>query len=232
MDILEEIVLDTETTGLDPKSGHKIVEIGAIKLHNKIPNGEKFHYYINPQRNVPFESYNIHGISEGFLANKPLFSAIADEFLDFVKGSTLIIHNAPFDIKFLNHELGLIGKPPLCSSIKVIDTLKIAQNLYPGKRASLDALCERFKVDLSDRKLHGALKDAQLLANVYYFMTISSMQKQYSFEMQDNIKQIKSINLKQSKFSSKVIKPTQEELQDHLALVRKMQNSVWQEYKK
>ncbi|AVP87071.1 DNA polymerase III subunit epsilon [Candidatus Phycorickettsia trachydisci] len=229
--VLEEIVLDTETTGLDPKSGHKIVEIGAIKLKNKIPTGDKFHYYINPLRSMPIEAYNVHGISESFLSDKPTFDIVADEFLDFVKGSTLVIHNAAFDVKFLNHELITIGKGPLCSSIKVVDTLQLARSLYPGKKVSLDALCERFKLDLSNRKLHGALKDAELLAGVYYFMSISSLQQQCTFEMQADFKEIKKMNQKQTSLSAKVIKPTELELQEHLALVRKMQNALWNEYK-
>jgi len=229
--VLEEIVLDTETTGLDPKNGHKIVEIGAVKLRNKIPTGDKFHCYINPLRSMPIEAYNVHGISESFLSDKPTFDLIADEFLDFVKGSTLVIHNAAFDVKFLNHELTVIGKGPLCSSIKIIDTLQLARSLYPGKKVSLDALCDRFKLDLSNRKLHGALKDAELLAGVYYFMSIGSMQQQCSFEMQADIKAIKKMNKKQASLSNKVIKPTELELQEHLALVRKMQNALWNEYK-
>lgn len=223
-----EIVLDLETTGLDPRQGHKIVEIGAIKLVNKMPSKNKadiFHQYVNPQRDMPSEAYNIHGISSNFLKDKPLFSDVADNLLEFIKGGTLIIHNASFDVKFLNYELGLLGKPSI-SVAHVIDTLRMAQNLYPGKRASLDALCDRFKIDLSDRKLHGALKDSELLAKVYYLM--SGGVSQYSLKVEQDIKEMKESKERRKQITSKVINPTQDELDEHLKLIRKMQSSIWE----
>jgi DNA polymerase-3 subunit epsilon len=221
---MTEIVLDLETTGLDPKQGHRIVEIGAIKLRNKSLTNEKFHYYVNPQRDMPTEAYNVHGISSDFLRDKPIFATVADQLLEFIKDSTLIIHNAQFDVKFLNYELALLGKGSI-NVVNVIDTLKIAQSRYPGKRASLDALCDRFKIDLSHRKLHGALKDAELLAKVYYLMTGGF--NQYSLEVEQNIKEMQDLKVERAKITSKVIKPTQVELENHLKLIKKMQNSIW-----
>ena len=221
-----EIVLDLETTGLDPKQGHRIVEIGAIKLEIKNITKEQFHYYVNPMREMPTEAYNVHGISESFLRDKPLFSQVADQLTDFIKDATLVIHNASFDMKFLNYELGLLNKP-LINNSNVIDTLRIAQNLYPGKRATLDALCERFKIDLSHRKLHGALKDAELLAKVYYMM--SGGGSQYALEMRQEVKEMQDLRLKRTQIISKVIKPTDAELEEHLQLVKKLQNSIWQQ---
>jgi DNA polymerase-3 subunit epsilon len=222
---MQEIVLDLETTGLEPKHGHKIVEIGAIKLDkNRKMTNDIFHQYVNPQRSMPMEAYNIHGIDDGMLADKPIFAVVAESFVEFIKGSTLIIHNAPFDIKFLNHELRLLGRPSI-NVVNVIDTLKMAQNIYPGKKASLDTLCNRFKIDLSNRKLHGALKDAELLAQVYFFMTGGAVQ--YSLEVSNDMQEIKNVTSQQAKITAKLVKPTANELEAHLKLVRKMQNSIW-----
>lgn len=222
---MQEIVLDLETTGLEPKNGHKIVEIGAIKLDkNRNMTKDIFHHYVNPQRSMPQEAYDIHGIDDAMLADKPIFAVVAEAFVEFIKGSTLIIHNASFDIKFLNHELKLLGKPSI-NAVNVIDTLRMAQNIYPGKKASLDTLCNRFKIDLSNRKLHGALKDAELLAQVYFFMTGGAVQ--YSLQANQDLQEIKNITTHQTQLNAKVAKPTADELQEHLKLVRKMQNSIW-----
>lgn len=167
---IREIVLDTETTGLEPSFGHRVIEIGAVELIDKVITGKKFHTYLNPKRTVPEDSYRIHGISTHFLKDKPLFEYVADDFLNFVGNSKLIIHNAAFDIKFLNHELSLVSRPIFDFSI-AIDTLKIAREKFPGQKSSLDALCKRYKVDNSHRVFHGALKDAQLLAKVYLFLS-------------------------------------------------------------
>lgn len=178
---IREIILDTETTGLSPKGGHRIVEVGAMEMVNKVLTGKKFHYYVNPQRDMPNEAYRVHGISSEFLQDKPLFSEIADEFMDFIEGGKLVIHNAPFDIKFLNHELSLVNKPSLELS-DAIDTLIIARKTFPGAKVNLDALCRRFKVDNSSREYHGALKDAVLLAEVYVELTGG---RQVSFSMSE-----------------------------------------------
>lgn len=163
---MREIVLDTETTGLDPKSGDRIVEIGCIELVNRLPSGKTYHVYINPERDMPSEAEAVHGLSRAFLSDKPRFADIADEFLAFVKGAALIIHNAAFDMKFLHAELALMGRDDLRDQ-EVIDTLGMARKKFPGAPASLDALCRRFGVDNSNRDLHGALIDSELLAGVY-----------------------------------------------------------------
>ena len=163
---MREIVLDTETTGLDPSTGDRIVEIGAVELLNHLPTGKTFHKYLNPERNMPEEAQSVHGLTEEFLKDKPVFSQIADDFLAFIKGSKLVIHNASFDMKFINAELALARKTTLPSDI-AIDTLGIARKKFPGSPASLDALCRRFNIDNSARTLHGALLDSEILAEVY-----------------------------------------------------------------
>ena len=163
---LREIVLDTETTGLDPASGDRVIEVGCLELVNHIATGRTFQRYIDPEREVPDEAAAIHGLTTEKLAGKPLFAAIAPDFLDFIADSPLVIHNAAFDIGFLNAEFARMGAPPLDRS-RAIDTLAIARRKFPGAPASLDALCKRFGVDNSARKLHGALLDVELLAEVY-----------------------------------------------------------------
>ena len=163
---MREIVLDTETTGLDPTTGDRIVEIGAVELLNHLPTGKTFHKYLNPERNMPEEAQAVHGLTEEFLKDKPVFSQIVDDFLTFIKDSKLVIHNASFDMKFINAELVLVGKTTLPIDI-AIDTLGIARKKYPGSPASLDALCRRFNIDNSARTLHGALLDSEILAEVY-----------------------------------------------------------------
>lgn len=163
---MREIVLDTETTGLDPHSGDRIVEIGGVELFNHVATGRTYHQYINPQRDMPTEAYEVHGLSEEFLSDKPVFAKIGQEFLDFVGDAKLVIHNASFDMKFLNAELGWMGLPQLPMD-QAIDTLAIARRRFPGSPASLDALCRRFGIDNSARTLHGALLDSEILADVY-----------------------------------------------------------------
>lgn len=163
---MREIVLDTETTGLDPATGDRIVEIGCIELINRMATERTFHEYINPERDMPREAENVHGLSSKFLADKPRFAEVADAFLAFIGDDPLIIHNAAFDMKFLNAELQLIGKPAIPYT-QAVDTLLIARKKFPGAPASLDALCRRFGVDNSNRELHGALLDSELLAGVY-----------------------------------------------------------------
>ena len=163
---MREIVLDTETTGLDPNSGHRIVEIGCVELHNHVTTGETFHSHINPNRDIPAEAEAVHGLSAEFLSNKPAFADIADDFLAFVGSSQFIAHNAPFDLEFINAELKSADKPVLASE-RAIDTVQIARRKFPGAQVNLDALCHRFNIDLSARIKHGALLDAELLAEVY-----------------------------------------------------------------
>jgi DNA polymerase III subunit epsilon len=163
---MREICLDTETTGLDPKDGHKIIEIACVELVNKVRTGQVFHTYVNPRRDVPQEAFRVHGISTEFLQDKPIFDHVAAKFLDFIKGGTLVIHNAAFDLKFLNHELRLVGLNPI-ESDSVVDSLALARKKFPGSPASLDALCKRFNIDITHRTKHGALLDTELLCDVY-----------------------------------------------------------------
>jgi len=163
---MREIVLDTETTGFDPLSGHRLVEIGCVELLNHLPTGEVFHRYVNPERDMPEEAFKVHGLSAAFLADKPLFSDIAQSFLDFIADSILVIHNAEFDMRFLNAELARIGRPTLPMS-RAIDTVAMARKRFPGAQANLDALCRRFDIDNTHRTQHGALLDSELLAEVY-----------------------------------------------------------------
>ena len=163
---MREVVLDTETTGLDPRSGHRIVEIGCVELINHMATGKHFHKYLNPERDIPEQASVIHGLTEEFLSSQPVFSDIAEEFESFIGDSTLVIHNAEFDLGFINAEREKISQPPITPDL-AIDTVSLARRKFPGAQANLDALCRRFKIDNSDRSLHGALKDARLLAEVY-----------------------------------------------------------------
>ncbi len=166
---MREIVLDTETTGLDPSSGHRIVEIGCIETDNHMPTGELFHCYVDPERDMPEGAFAVHGLSSEFLADKPKFAEIADSFLEFIGEAPLVIHNAEFDLRFLDAEMALLGRSPIERS-RSVDTVALARRRYPGAQVSLDALCRRFEIDLSRREKHGALLDAELLAEVYLYL--------------------------------------------------------------
>lgn len=169
---MRQVALDTETTGMDVTCGHRVIEIGCVEIVQRTLTGHRFHSYLNPQRESETGALQVHGLTQDFLADKPLFADIADEFLDFVDGAELLIHNASFDLGFLDHELCLAGRAyPLDQGRAVIDTLKLARELHPGQRNSLDALCKRYQVDHSARSYHGALLDARLLAEVYLAMT-------------------------------------------------------------
>ena len=210
---MKEIILDTETTGLDPKSGHRIIEIGALEMRDKILTGRSFHYYINPQRDVPNEAYRIHGISTDFLQDKPLFEHIVDEMLEFILDGSLVIHNASFDMKFLNHELTRIGKASL-DHYRVIDTLPMARKMFPGAKVNLDALCSKFKIDNSLRTFHGALKDAKLLADVYVELCGG---RQAKFETKAVLvdTHVTTGHAERRSVATKLVKPTAEELKLH-----------------
>jgi len=170
---MRQIVLDTETTGLEPSQGHRIIEIGCIELVNRRLTGNHFHHYLQPDREIDPKAVEIHGITNDFLVDKPRFAEIADALLEFIRGAELIIHNAPFDVGFLNHELRRLGEryDELLGYCTVLDTLDYARRLHPGQRNSLDALCRRYTIDYSHRELHGALLDAEILAHVYLAMT-------------------------------------------------------------
>jgi len=170
---MRQIVLDTETTGLETSQDHRIIEIGCVELVNRKLTGRHYHQYINPQRNVDEGAMQVHGISDEFLTDKPLFENVVDEFLQFVGDSELVIHNAPFDVGFIDHELSKLVKQPksITDLCQIVDTLALARNKHPGQRNNLDALCKRYAVDNSQRDLHGALLDAEILADVYLVMT-------------------------------------------------------------
>jgi DNA polymerase-3 subunit epsilon len=170
---MRQIVLDTETTGLEPADGHRIIEIGCVELLERRLTGNTYHQYIQPDREIDAGAIEVHGITNESLADKPRFADIVNEFLDFVRGAELIIHNAPFDVGFLDHEFGLLENPPgkLTGHCTVLDTLALARRLHPGQRNNLDALCRRYEIDNSQRDLHGALLDAEILADVYLAMT-------------------------------------------------------------
>ena len=168
---MRRIVLDTETTGLEPSEGHRVIEVACLELDGRRASGRHFHRYLNPERAIDIAASQVHGLTQEDLADKPRFADIADEFLAFVEGAELLIHNAPFDVGFLDAELERIGRPRLASVCSVNDTLEMARGMHPGKKNSLDALCERYAIDHSRRTLHGALLDAQLLADVWLAMT-------------------------------------------------------------
>jgi DNA polymerase-3 subunit epsilon len=170
---LRQIILDTETTGLEPSDGHRIIEIGCVELVNRRVTGNTYHQYIQPDREIDAGAREVHGITDRFLVDKPRFADIAGEFLAFIRGAELIIHNAPFDVGFINHEFSLLKTPvdPLSVHCSIVDTLAIARRLHPGQRNNLDALCKRYQIDNSQRELHGALLDAEILADVYLAMT-------------------------------------------------------------
>ncbi|PCI65887.1 MAG: DNA polymerase III subunit epsilon [Piscirickettsiaceae bacterium] len=167
------IILDTETTGLEPKKGHRIIEVGCVELINRRFTGNNFHYYLNPQRDIDEGAVAVHGLTSEFLADKPLYEEIADELHDYLKGAEIVIHNAAFDVGFINHEYELMGSDhtDMTSWCEIVDSLLMARKMFPGQRNSLDALCKRYEIDNSQRQLHGALLDAEILADVYLMMT-------------------------------------------------------------
>lgn len=170
---MRQIVLDTETTGLEPAQGHRIIEIGCVELVNRRLTNNRYHQYINPEREIDEGAVEVHGITSEFLADKPRFAEIAEDFISFIRGAELIIHNAPFDVGFINHELKRLdgAGTPVDSFCKIIDTLVMARQMHPGQKNNLDALCKRYEIDNSSRELHGALLDAEILAEVYLAMT-------------------------------------------------------------
>lgn len=170
---MRQIILDTETTGIDPRSGHRIIEIGCVEMINRKLTGNHYHEYLNPQREIEQEAIDVHGISNEFLLDKPLFADIADSFLEYIRGAELVIHNAPFDVGFMDNEFGLLNKGHGVTTdhCTVLDTLVMARDMHPGQRNSLDALCKRYGVDNSNRVLHGALLDSEILAEVYLLIT-------------------------------------------------------------
>jgi len=224
---MREIVLDTETTGFDPAEGHRLVELGCVELENHLPTGRTFHAHLNPQRDVPADAARIHGLTTEFLKDKPLFTEKVGEFLDFISDSTLVIHNAEFDVNFLNHELKAAGFPKLSMS-RVIDTLPMARQKYPGQPASLDALCRRFKIDLEARKYHGALLDSQLLAEVYLEL-MGGRQHGLGLASEAAIAGSAQLNasIRRQKREHREYPPTEAEVTAHTAFAEKLKNNLW-----
>ena len=213
---MKEIVLDTETTGLSVRDGHRIVEIGCVELDNLVPTKNIFHVYLNPERKVSEKAFEVHGYSDEFLSSKQKFVEIVEEFLSFIEGKKIIIHNAEFDIGHLNNELSLIGKPKISNS-NIIDTLELARNKFPGSGISLDALCKRFRIDNSKREKHTALIDCELLAKVYINLID---QKEPTFDL--SAKNESSVTLDNNQeYYKKIILPTEKELSDHSDFLKK-----------
>lgn len=223
---MREIALDTETTGLDPNSGHRIVEIGCVEMIDRIKTSEVFHVYLNPQRDMPEEAFRVHGLSAEFLADKPLFDAVADDFLNFVQDSPLVIHNAQFDMKFINYELKKAGKVEIPMA-RSVDTVVMARKKFPGSPANLDALCKRFNIDLSARTLHGALLDAELLADVYLELN-GGRQSKLSLKREDDSKQAADIATTRSvTLEARNFPPSDSELEAHQAFLAKIKEALW-----
>lgn len=230
---MREIVIDTETTGMDPFDGHRIIEIGAVELINHLPTGKSLQLYINPEREVPLEAIAVHGITNEFLADKPVFSEIYTDFLDFISDdSKLVIHNAEFDMKFINWELAQVGHKPV-NPKRVLDTLAIAREKFPGSPANLDALCRRYSIDNSDRTVHGALLDSQLLAEVYLEL-LGGRQRGFGLLDEDNNKAAQSNGSKTSAHTkerpqrkARPHSPDAEEMIAHKEFLNELTDPLW-----
>jgi DNA polymerase-3 subunit epsilon len=226
---MREIVLDTETTGFDPLMGDRIVEIGCVEVINYIPTDNQLHLYINPERDMPPGAFAVHGLSEEFLRDKPVFAQICGQFLDFIGDSRLVIHNAEFDMKFINAELVRLGIKPLPMS-RALDTVGMARRKFPGAPASLDALCRRFGIDNSNRTLHGALLDAQLLGEVYLELQGG---RQPDLVLAGNRGEVarnadgSAVKVERVKRDPRPHAPTADELEAHSALLGKLKNPMW-----
>jgi len=226
---MREIVLDTETTGFDPLTGDRIVEIGCVEVINYIPTDNQLHLYINPERDMPPGAFAVHGLSEEFLRDKPVFAQICGQFLDFIGDSRLVIHNAEFDMRFINAELTRIGIKPLPMS-RALDTVGMARQKFPGAPASLDALCRRFGIDNSNRTLHGALLDAQLLGEVYLELqggrqpdlVLAGNRGEVARNADGSVVKIERVRREPRPHA-----PTAEELEAHSALLGKLKNPMW-----
>jgi DNA polymerase-3 subunit epsilon len=220
---MRQIALDTETTGLDPNTGHRIVEIGCVEMHSRVRTGKTLQFYLNPERDMPEEAFQVHGLSNAFLADKPLFKEVAQSFLEFIADSELVIHNAQFDLKFLNHELGKLGYPAILFE-RAVDTVGMARRKFPGAPAKLDALCKRFDIDTSARTKHGALLDAELLADVY-------------LELMGGRQEMLLLNPENAAFEAeatmaqtivyRTFAPSEEELGTHAEFLKQIKNPLW-----
>jgi len=235
---MRQIILDTETTGLEPTRGHKIIEIGCVEMINRRLTGNHFHVYINPEREIDDGAMEVHGITNEYLEDKPLFKEIAQDFIDYVNGSELVIHNAPFDVGFLNHELKMLTQPIgiISDFCTVLDTLVLARQKHPGQKNNLDALCKRYYIDNSRRDLHGALLDSEILAEVYLAMTggqtdLTLTQKQDYLTANRDDSGFRRLPENRQPF--KILQATEKELQEHEAYLEKMKETcgdklMWQ----
>ena len=236
---MRQVVLDTETTGLEPRQGHRIIEIGCVELVNRRLTGKRYHQYINPEREVDEGALEVHGISNEFLADKPRFADIVDDFLQFIRGAELVIHNAPFDVGFIDHELTLLGQEQnhVNNICKVLDTLVLARKMHPGQKNNLDALCKRYDIDNSQRDLHGALLDAEILADTYLAMTggqtalsLGGAGESAGLEQESGQSQPRPLQIDTSRL--KVQRASEEELAQHMARLKSIDeisggNCVW-----
>jgi DNA polymerase-3 subunit epsilon len=226
---MREIVLDTETTGLDPEAGHKLIEIAALELVNHLPTGKNFHHFVNPEREVTAEAFAVHGIKAEMLADKPVFASVVSELLEFLGDAQLIIHNAEFDLGFINKELKNLGFPPIPRA-RAVDTVQMARQKFPGAPASLDALCQRFTIDNTRRTLHGALLDAELLSEVYLEL-IGGRQAVMLLDAVDNGAGITVTTtlqpIKRAARNPVPHAPEPEELAAHAALLARLKNPIW-----
>ena len=225
---MREVVLDTETTGLNPRSGDRLVEIGCVELDNHVPTGRTYHQYVNPERDMPDEAFAVHGLSEVFLAKHPTFSEVVDGFLEFIGDAELVIHNAAFDLGFINAELERLGYSGIDSG-QAIDTVQIARSKYPSAQASLDALCRRFEIDLSARTKHGALLDAELLADVYLELVGGrqpglelAAEKKLAVERSDRARNIPAR-------PARPHEPSDHEALAHEAFLKKLTDPIWRD---
>lgn len=227
---MREIVLDTETTGLDPNLGHRIVEIGCLELKNHVVTGEKFHVYVNPRRDMPEVAFGIHGLSSDFLKDHPPFEDHVDAFLRFIGKDRLIIHNARFDMKFLNAELGWC-KRKLLPFEQAFDTLKLAREKFPGSPASLDALCKRFKIDNSSRTFHGALLDSELLAEVYLELIGGAQPDFMGAEQKETAEKKKALVtvIERQLRKAREFNLTEDEIEQHKLLLAKLKDPIWEQ---
>ena len=233
-----ELVLDTETTGLDHEDGHRIIEIGIVELENHLPTGNYFHYYLNPERDSDKKAQEIHGLSKEFLENKPKFSEIADEFINYISDSKIVIHNASFDVGFLNAELTRCNMKEL-NDDKIIDTLVLAKKKFIGQSVSLDSLCRRYNIDLTGREIHGAIKDAKLLASVYLEL-IGGRQSKLDFEIindkinftgEDHLFNVDEYYKNMSLKKIDNFKINEEDHKLHLKSIQTIKNSIWEKIK-
>lgn len=227
---MRQVVLDTETTGIDPKQGHRIIEIGCVELFNRKLTGEHYHVYINPDRVVEEEAIAVHGITNEYLADKPRFATIAQSFFEFVDGAELVIHNAAFDVGFINHEFSLLSpkRPPIEKSCGVLDTLAMARQKHPGAKANLDALCKRYGIDNGHRTLHGALLDAEILADVYLLLSggQDALALDANADSPGGVGKIRRIERDGSGFALPVVRADDAELGEHKSYMEKLEKSA------